>query len=177
MKTSSDYTQLCRLLGELPGVGSNAAERMAEWLIHHGPRTELEVVLNGINDAGVCPGCNRLMSRSGCSGCGQADPDSSAFLICATEKDLRAINDTTEFAGPVFVLHGELSPSRNIGPAQLQLDKLAIRINEIDPPRVAIAVSSSVEGRATAEFIFRKTGRSGHSGSVEEVIEWLRSRD
>lgn len=173
-----EYRLLCEAFDTLPGIGSQAAERLAEWLIHHGRCKEFADTLNQINQQGVCTSCNRLMYPAGCR-CqvGQVDVASSDvnaghayFLIAASESDVRHA-ESAGFVGPLFVLHGELSPSRNIGPSQLKIDWLQRRLEHHHDTELLLLTGQSVEGKATAEYILRRTGLKGQHLSRDMLAE------
>jgi len=66
--------------------------------------------------------------------------------------DVIAIENTGHFSGKYFVLMGTLSPIDGVGPKELGLDQLLPRC-ESGVTELILAVSSSVEGEATAHYI------------------------
>jgi recombination protein RecR len=53
------------------------------------------------------------------------------------------------------VLHGALSPLRNIGPEELKLRNLLERLKDGEAKEVILATSPTTEGQATAAYLAR----------------------
>ncbi|MCB1647676.1 MAG: recombination protein RecR, partial [Pseudomonadales bacterium] len=75
--------------------------------------------------------------------------------IVETPADLMAIEQTGGYRGTYFVLMGTLSPLDGIGPEELGIDTLIGRCQQ-GVAEVILAISSTVEGEATAHFISEK---------------------
>ncbi len=67
--------------------------------------------------------------------------------------DLMAIEKTGVFRGVYHILHGVLSPMDGMGPDELKIKELFIRIKKQGISEVLIATSSTVPGEATASFL------------------------
>ena len=72
-----------------------------------------------------------------------------------------AVEQSGSFRGRYFVLMGHLSPLDGIGPEQLGLDKLEMRLAEGEVREVILATNPTVEGEATAHFIGDLAKRRG----------------
>jgi recombination protein RecR len=72
-----------------------------------------------------------------------------------------AIEQAIGYRGLYFVLGGRLSPLDGIGPEDLGLDALEARFSEERIAEVILAISSTVEGGATAHFIADCAARHG----------------
>ena len=169
-----DYQLLCEAFDGLPGIGAQAAERLAEWLVYHGDSRQLAQVLTRIGEAELCRLCNRIQCQSEC----QANVDRAGyFLVASTEAVLNRLSEIVDYQGPLFVLHGELSPASGVGPSQINMDDLLASIEHFPEASLLILGSDSVEGRTTAEYIFRRSGRAGERVSVERACEILRGLD
>ncbi|KZY96556.1 hypothetical protein A3746_22205 [Oleibacter sp. HI0075] len=169
-----DYQLLCEAFDGLPGIGAQAAERLAEWLVYHGDSRQMAEVLTRIGEAGLCRLCNRIQCQSEC----QANLDGADyFLVASTEAALNRLFEIVDYQGPLFVLHGELSPASGVGPSQIGMDDLLASVECFPEASLLILASDSVEGRTTAEYIFRRSGRAGERVSVERACEILRGLD
>ena len=76
-------------------------------------------------------------------------------MICVVESvpDLLAVERTREFRGRYHVLHGALSPLDGVGPDQLKIKELLVRLEGVS--EVIIATDPTVEGEATSLYITR----------------------
>jgi recombination protein RecR len=59
------------------------------------------------------------------------------------------------------VLHGSISPVDGIGPDQLRLRELFVRVERERPAEVILATNPDIEGEATAMYILRQIGGKG----------------
>ncbi|HET7825211.1 MAG TPA: recombination mediator RecR, partial [Anaeromyxobacter sp.] len=84
-----------------------------------------------------------------------ADPDRDARLLCVVEAvpDLVAVERTHEFRGRYHVLHGALSPLDGVGPGDLKIRELLVRLENDPADEVVIATNPDVEGEATALYL------------------------
>ena len=69
--------------------------------------------------------------------------------------DLMALERTREFKGRYHVLHGVLSPLEGIGPDQLRIQELLVRLQDGKVEEVIVATNPDVEGEATALYLTR----------------------
>jgi recombination protein RecR len=69
--------------------------------------------------------------------------------------DLVAIERTHEFRGRYHVLHGALSPLDGVGPSDLKIRELLVRLETEPAEEVVIATNPDVEGEATALYLAR----------------------
>ncbi|TNC88139.1 MAG: hypothetical protein CSH36_13680 [Thalassolituus sp.] len=169
-----DYQLLCEAFDGLPGIGAQAAERLAEWLVYHGDTKQFAEVLTRIGEAGHCRLCNRIQCQQECQ---VDDGRADYFLVASTEAVLERLSEVVDYQGPLFVLHGELSPASGVGPSQLCMDDLLASFERFPEASLLVLSSDSVEGRTTAEYIFRRSGRAGERVNVEGASEILRGLD
>jgi recombination protein RecR len=76
-------------------------------------------------------------------------------MICVvTEpKDIGAVERTREFDGIYHVLGGAISPLDGIGPDNLHVRELMVRLGEEDVGEVILATNPDVEGETTAVYL------------------------
>jgi len=67
--------------------------------------------------------------------------------------DLIAIERTHEFHGRYHVLHGALSPLDGVGPGELKIRELILRLEQAPVDEVVVATNPDVEGEATALYL------------------------
>jgi len=73
-------------------------------------------------------------------------------------QDVMAIENTGQYSGLYHVLGGVISPMHGIGPSDLKIEPLLIRLNQ-DPTEVKeviLALSPTLEGDTTAFYINRR---------------------
>lgn len=73
-------------------------------------------------------------------------------MVVENERDLFAYENVGEYKGVYHVLGGALSPLTGIGPNELKIKELMVRLKD-DVEEVIIATNSSVEGETTATYL------------------------
>ena len=159
---------LNRLINEfskLPGIGGKTAQRLAFHVLSLNT-PEVESLANAIRDAKqnlrYCSVCGNLTDRDPCSIC--SDPQRDPKIICVVEspQDVLAMERIREFNGRYHVLHGTISPVEGIGPGDINLKSLIVRLQkEPEVEEVIIATNPNIEGEATAMYISRLLKPSG----------------
>tara|TARA_B100000427_G_scaffold29410_1_gene21521 strand:- start:229 stop:837 length:609 start_codon:yes stop_codon:yes gene_type:complete len=143
----------------LPGVGPKTARRMVLHLLEKDREAGQLLAQNlreSIQLVGQCKKCRIFSEEEICTIC--SDPKRSDDLICVVESvsDVLAIEDSNQFRGKYFILHGQLSPIDNIGPDELGLNQLVelVSSKERELKEVILATSSTLEGEATSQLIY-----------------------
>lgn len=150
--------RLVKELARLPGIGEKTAQRLAFHVLKAGPGYAAglaEAVLAVVRDVRLCTGCQTLTDRDPCPIC--SDPERDPRLLCVVEgvPDLVAVERTHEFRGRYHVLHGALSPLDGVGPSDLKIRELLLRLEQQPADEVVIATNPDVEGEATALYLAR----------------------
>jgi recombination protein RecR len=148
--------RLINELSKLPGIGEKNATRLA-FHIFRSSRESAENLSKAIIDAKtkvvLCDTCFNFAASSPCELCRDQERDHS--LICVVEEplDQLAIERSREFRGVYHVLHGVISPIEGIGPEDLKIKELILRLEGDHAKEVIIATNPSVEGEATALYL------------------------
>ena len=154
---SEHISRLIAELGRLPGIGTKSAQRLAFFLINQ-PKEQVEklteAVLEARNNVKYCKTCFTLTDQDECPICSSAKRDHKVIMVVENPRDLAAYEKTGQYHGVYHVLHGAISPMLGIGPADIKLKELMVRL-EGDVDEVIIATNSGVEGEATAMYISR----------------------
>jgi recombination protein RecR len=145
-------------LGRLPGVGPKSAQRIAFHLLQAEPedvRRLAEVLVQVKQRVKFCSVCFNVSEEEQCRIC--RDPRRDVSVICVVEeyKDVAAIERTREFKGRYHVLGGAISPIDGIGPDQLRIRELLVRLADGAVQEVILATDPNLEGEATATFLTR----------------------
>jgi recombination protein RecR len=156
------------LLSRLPGVGEKTAQRYVLWLLtaDDSLSRELGAELSALRDQlGPCVLCGNIAEirddRAVCDICGDSKRDPKVLCIVARVHDLLAIERAGAMRGRYFVLGRLLSPLEGIGPEDLPLEKIAVRIRAEQVSEVIVATPPSVDGEATALLLKRELGPLG----------------
>ena len=156
MAVADPIARLVKELARLPGIGEKTAQRLAFHVLEAGPeyaRALAEAVVGVVRDVRCCSSCQTLTERDPCAIC--ADDRRDGRIICVVEgvPDLLAIERTREFRGRYHVLHGALSPLDGVGPSELKIRELLLRLEREPAEEVVVATNPDVEGEATALYL------------------------
>ncbi len=106
-----------------------------------------------VQSIGHCRTCRTLTEDEECSLCRNPDRDDRLLCVVENPSDVIALEQATGFRGRYFVLGGRLSPLDGVGPAELGIDQLRNRLDTLQPDEVILAMTTTVEGEATAHYI------------------------
>ncbi len=151
-------------LGRLPGVGPKSAQRIAFHLLAADPADvrRLTSALTEVKDkVRFCTVCGNVSEQEQCRVC--RDPRRDLSMICVVEesKDVVAIEKTREFRGRYHVLGGAISPIEGIGPDDLRVRELLVRLQDGSVSELILATDPNLEGEATATYLARLIGPMG----------------
>jgi recombination protein RecR len=151
-------------LGRLPGVGPKSAQRIAFHLLAADPADvrRLTSALTEVKDkVRFCRVCGNVAEAEECRIC--RDPRRDLTVICVVEepKDVVAIEKTREFRGRYHVLGGAISPIEGVGPDDLRIRELMVRLQDGAVTEVILATDPNLEGEATATYLARLLGPMG----------------
>ena len=154
---SSQISKLIEEFASLPGIGAKSAQRLAFHVINM-PAERVEQFADALVTArrGVryCKECCTLTDSEVCPICAKEDRDHRTIMVVENARDLAAYEKTGKYNGVYHVLHGAISPMLGIGPADLRMKELMLRLQG-DVEEVIIATNSSLEGEATAMYLAR----------------------
>lgn len=145
-------------LGRLPGVGPKSAQRIAFHILGAEPedvKRLADVLLEVKAKVQFCTTCGNVAQAEVCRIC--ADPRRDLTVLCVVEepKDVVAIEKTREYRGRYHVLGGAINPIDGIGPDDLRIRELMIRLGDNTVTEVIIATDPNLEGEATATYLSR----------------------
>jgi recombination protein RecR len=145
-------------LGRLPGVGPKSAQRIAFHLLAADQADVRRLVhaLSEVKDkVRFCVTCGNVAEAEQCRIC--ADPRRDLTVVCVVEepKDVVAVERTREFRGRYHVLGGAISPIEGIGPDDLRVRELMVRLADGTITELILATDPNLEGEATATYLAR----------------------
>ena len=150
--------RLIDALQRLPGIGPKTAQRLTFFLLKRPTEEvrELSSSLMAVKERIVyCSTCFNVTDQDPCRIC--ADPARDGAVVCVVEEpnDLLAMERTGEFKGRYHVLLGALSPLDGIGPDDLKVRELLLRLESGEAREIILATNPNVEGEATALYLSR----------------------
>lgn len=169
-------------LSKLPGIGGKTAQRLAFHILSQDDKDAFalaEAIREAKKNMKYCTICGNLTDVDPCSIC--ADPSRDQSIICVVEspRDVSAMERIKEFQGLYHVLHGAISPMDGIGPEDINLKQLIVRLQHNDVREVILATNPNIEGEATAMYTARlikpagiKVTRIAHGVPVGGDLEY-----
>ena len=158
---------MARLIDELkklPGVGSKSAQRLAFHILRS-TDDDAQALALAIQDVKanlrLCSVCNNITDIDPCVYC--SSPTRNQRLICVVEEptNIAAVEKTRHYNGVYHVLHGSISPIHGVGPDQLRISNLMKRVEDGQADEVILATNPTVEGEATATYLYGQLRRAG----------------
>ena len=156
--TPDPLNRLVAQLARLPGIGEKTAQRLAFHILRAPPEyaRELSASIQEVKDkVHLCAHCFSLTEQDLCGFCRDDRRDERVVCVVENVADQMAIERTREFKGRYHVLHGVLSPLEGVGPDQLRIKELLVRLNEGKIEEIIVATNPDVEGEATALYLTR----------------------
>ena len=176
---------LARLVDELrklPGIGPKTAQRLAFYLIgqsNESVHSLASAMVEAKDKISYCSECFNLTDVDPCNICSNSARDKSVICVVEEPKDIIALERTRSYKGMYHVLHGAIAPLEGIGPGELRVKELIIRLTE-QVQEVILATDPNVEGEATAMYLARlikpldiKVTRIAHGMPVGGDLEYV----
>ncbi len=174
---------LIKLMSKLPGLGPRSARRAALHMIKH-KDTLLkplgEALLNTYDEIKMCEICGNVDTISPCNICNDSKRDQNILCVVEQVGDLWALERSKNFRGQYHVLGGTLSAIDAIGPEELGITKLILRVQKNNIQEVIIATNATVEGQTTAHYIYDqlkplgvKTSRIAYGIPIGGELDYL----
>jgi len=175
-------TKLIAELGKLPGIGGKTAQRLAFYILSISDE-DASALADAIKDAKTamkyCSVCGNLTDGDICPICSDASRDKSLICVVESPRDVNAMERIREYNGLYHVLNGAISPIDGIGPEDINLRSLIVRLQNEDIKELILATNPNIEGEATAMYIARlvkpagiKVSRIAHGIPVGGDLEY-----
>ena len=145
-------------LGRLPGIGPKSAQRLAFHLMKVSVEdtSRLTVAIDEMKaKVRFCDRCFNLAEGDLYAVCTDDRRDASVLCVVEDPRDIVAVERTGEFRGRYHVLGGAISPIEGIGPDQLRVRELLVRLEPEGVEEVILATNPNIEGEATAMYLAR----------------------
>lgn len=161
--TPEPIQRLIEAFHRLPGVGPKSAQRLAYHILR-APEQEARALADALLDVKrrihLCSVCMNITEQDPCSYCTDERRDHKTVCVVEQALDLLAI-ERSGYRGLYHVLHGVLNPMDGIGPEDIHIRELILRLQDGVAQEVIMATNPSLEGEATAMYIQRLIGPAG----------------
>ena len=142
----------------LPGIGRKSAQRLAFYILslpEEQTRAFADAVIEARTSVHCCKVCQNLTEDEICPICASDRRDRSLICVVSEPRDVLSIERGHEYNGTYHVLHGALSPMNLIGPDDIRIKELVVRVAQDEVKEVIMATNPDTEGEATAMYIAR----------------------
>ena len=146
---------------KLPGIGPKSAQRLTFYLLHV-PQDELDKFADSLislkKNTILCSNCLMIDEADPCSICLDKTRDSSIICVVEEPLDVLAIEKGRGYKGLYHVLHGKIDPLNNIGPDEIYISPLILRLKKSDSKvkEIILATNPTMEGEATAMYLAKQ---------------------
>lgn len=157
-------SKLISELSRLPGIGGKTAQRLAFHILSMEEKEAFalaEAITEAKKNMKYCSVCGNLTDTDPCAICADSSRDHSIICVVETPRDVVAMERIKEYGGLYHVLHGAISPMEGIGPEDINLKQLIVRLQQEDVSEIILATNPNIEGEATAMYIARLVKPSG----------------
>ena len=154
--TPLPLTRLIEHFASLPGIGKKSAQRLAFFLLSlPGEQVEsfAEAMLTAKRTIHHCKICQNLTDQEICDICASPQRDGGTICVVESPKDVLAFERLNEYKGKYHVLHGLISPLDGIGPEQIKVKELLLRLQQTEVQEIIMATNPTIEGEATAMYL------------------------
>jgi recombination protein RecR len=164
----SSLERLVHQLNRLPGIGPKTAQRLAYQILREPElSTGLQEALVAVRETiHLCDTCYSYTDEPAvCRFC--ADLNRREDLLCVVEEpsDIVRVESSGAFRGRYHVLHGAISPLDGVGPDDLKIRELLLRIDQakLTAPmtEVILALDPDLEGDTTVLYLAKILSERG----------------
>ena len=142
----------------LPGIGRKSAQRLAFHVLSlpdDEAQSFADAIISAKKSVHCCKVCQNLTEGEICQICASDTRDKSTVCVVSEPRDVLSIERGREYNGTYHVLHGVLSPISHVGPDDIRIKELLVRVAENDIQEVIMATNPDTEGEATAMYLSR----------------------
>lgn len=145
-------------LSKLPGIGEKSATRLAYYILNQDneySESLAAALVNAKQKLKYCSECFNFSENEKCDICEDAKRDHNQICVVERPSDVTPIEKTGSYRGVYHVLHGLLSPLDGVGPEDIKIKELLVRLKEKDVNEIIFVLNPSVEGEATGMYLSR----------------------
>ncbi len=164
VSTPEPIQRLIEAFHRLPGIGPKSAQRLAYHVLR-APEQEAAALAEALLDVKhrirLCSTCMNITESDPCGLCTDDRRDRTTICVVEQALDVLAIERSGGYKGLYHVLHGVLNPMDGVGPEDIHVRELVVRLQSGEAHEVIMATNPSLEGEATAMYIQRLIGPAG----------------
>lgn len=156
--------RLVHELSKLPGIGGKTAQRLAFHILAldtEEAKALAESITYAKEHMRYCSSCGNLTDQDPCAICSDKTRRQDTICVVESPQDVMAMERMKEYQGLYHVLHGAISPMDGIGPEDINLKSLILRLQKMDVKELILATNPNIEGEATAMYIARLVKPAG----------------
>jgi recombination protein RecR len=151
-------------ISNLPGYGEKSAQKLAVNILNM-PRGEalnlIKTFMEMLERVHPCRECGIYTEEELCPVCSDEKRDRTTICVVEESFDAFAIERTGKYTGLYHVIGGRLSPLEEITAEDLNIESLVKRVEENPVKEVILATNPTVEGEATASYIYNLLKNKG----------------
>jgi len=143
----------------LPGIGKKTALRTILYLAQKDTVLTNDIInalQSLVDNLKTCSRCHNIADAELCDICSDKSRNTSVLCVVSSVRDVMAIEETNHYRGMYHVLGGVISPIDGIGPDQLNIDSLLVRISDEEINEVIMAINPTIEGETTIYYLSKK---------------------
>ena len=144
---------------KLPGIGKKTALRLVLHLLKQEPSSVQgfgETLIKMRTEIKFCQRCYNVADADICSICSNSMRKQELICIVETIRDVIAIENTQQYSGTYHVLGGIISPLDGVGPDQLNIESLILRVQKEQIQELIFALNPNIQGDTTIYYIQKK---------------------
>ncbi len=159
MKIPKAVQNVIESFEKLPGIGPKSAQRLTFYLLHV-PQAQLDNFADAFaslkKGTKLCSICMSIDETDPCLICADSARDQSIICVVEQPLDVLALEKNGKYKGVYHVLHGRIDPLNNLGPDEIYVSQLLIRIKQGGITEVILATNPTMDGEATAMYISKQ---------------------
>jgi len=149
--------KLINELAKLPGVGGKTAQRLAFHILSMKDSDAFglaDAIAAAKRELVYCSECGNLTDIDPCAICADESRDHTVYCVVESPRDVAVIERMREYKGLYHILNGVIAPMSGVGPEDINLESLIVRLAKNDEAKeVIVATNPNIEGEATAMYI------------------------
>jgi recombination protein RecR len=150
--------RLIEELNKLPGIGPKSAQRLAYHILRspdEEARALAEAILTLKEKIKLCSLCFNNTDCDPCRICQDKERDHSKICVVEKPSDIFPLEQTGKYNGVYHVLHGTINPTQGVGPDELKIKDLLVRLKDGSVTEVIVATNPNVESETMAMYLQR----------------------
>ncbi len=164
--------KLIRQFSRLPGIGQKSATRVALYVLRSNKELAEDLAESLIEikeKIRFCSICFNITDDDPCPVCRNQNRRDGTICVIEGPGDQLALEESGVFKGRYHVLHGVLSPLDGIGPEDLKIGELLVRLEKEGINEVILATNPTTEGEATASFLVKLLKEKNGSLKISRI--------